>query len=266
MSTHLTSPEAQPGASGALAQSTVGQWQRFFAFLRRPVLPDRALPPSRDGLVAVVRMLGLDALAMGVLMAIAGAVIALGFDLPETALADMDITPALLALVVVAAPIGEELVFRSWLSGRPGHVLGAILFAIFTLLATGVLGATVFKGSDPVVSGVASLITGGAIGMVAAAAVVFALRRRGAMRWFQRLFPLFYWLSVLAFAGVHVFNFAGQAWWLVLPLVIPQFVLGAILGYLRVNFGLWANILTHAVHNGTILGFVLLASALVGGE
>ena len=46
-----------------------------------------------------------------------------------------------------------------------------------------------------------------------------------------------------------------------LPLVLPQFVIGAILGYTRVTYGLWASILLHALHNGAFISLVLLASS-----
>ena len=43
--------------------------------------------------------------------------------------------------------------------------------------------------------------------------------------------------------------------------VLPQFVIGAILGYTRVTYGLWASILLHALHNGAFISLVLLASS-----
>ena len=38
-------------------------------------------------------------------------------------------------------------------------------------------------------------------------------------------------------------------------------MIGAILGYTRVTYGLWASILLHALHNGAFISLVLLASS-----
>jgi membrane protease YdiL (CAAX protease family) len=44
-----------------------------------------------------------------------------------------------------------------------------------------------------------------------------------------------------------------------LPLTLPQFFLALILGYLRVNHGLWASMTFHALHNCVFIGLVLVA-------
>ena len=58
-----------------------------------------------------------------------------GIDVPETALAGMEIGPAIIFAVIVIAPLVEETLFRGWLSGRPGHVLGILLAVPAGLLA-----------------------------------------------------------------------------------------------------------------------------------
>ena len=78
------------------------------------------------------------------------------------------------------------------------------------------------------------------------------------MRWFAKAFPVFFWLSVLSFALVHLANFEeGGA--VLFVLVLPQFVLGTMLGYVRTRVGLWAAIALHAAHNATALGIASLA-------
>ena len=73
------------------------------------------------------------------------ALTALGVRLPGHLLEDLELGPALIAFIVVGAPLGEELVFRGWLSGRPGHV-GATL----VLLAAGLLaGAALLSLPGP---------------------------------------------------------------------------------------------------------------------
>ena len=84
---------------------------------------------------AVLRMLGLDLAVMAVLITLATIVVAVGIELPATALENMDISWLVVALVVIAAPLLEEIAFRGWLSGRPAHVFG--LLAIVSALGTG---------------------------------------------------------------------------------------------------------------------------------
>ena len=88
-------------------------------------------------------------------------------------------------------------------------------------------------------------------------------------RWFQvgpiaiqpSEFAKFSMVLALAFSLVHLFNFPADQLAMALPLVLPQFVIGAILGYTRVTYGLWASILLHALHNGAFISLVLLASS-----
>ena len=49
--------------------------------------------------------------------------------------------------------------------------------------------------------------------------------------------------------------------WAALPFTLPQFVVGLMLGHVRVRYGLWASVLLHAAHNSL---FVLLLLAGTG--
>jgi membrane protease YdiL (CAAX protease family) len=57
-------------------------------------------------------------------------------------------------------------------------------------------------------------------------------------------------------------NFDEGSLAILLPLVLPQFILGMMLGYLRVRFALWAAILLHAAHNATALAIAAIAGQL----
>jgi membrane protease YdiL (CAAX protease family) len=223
-------------------------WRQWGAFVRRPSLPDRADLSIPRGLKAIGPLFGLDLLLMAVLLGAVGAAMALGFEMPRHMMNDMKLSAPLLAFFVIGAPIGEEILFRGWLSGRAGHVVGSLLLtAAFGLL---MLGAR--PGEE--------LWSFGALGLLAAAGVfLFLLRGRPAMPWFQRHFAWFYWASVLLFAVIHLTNFAaaGPA---MLPLVLPQFALAMILGYLRVRHGLWSSVLLHMLHNSVFMALVLAGS------
>lgn len=244
------------------AMTMRGEWSRFLGFLRRPVLPARAPLPQVAGLIAVLRLFALDLLVMSGLLAIAGIVIATGVDMPETALAGMDIGPGIVFAVVVVAPLAEEIAFRGWLSGRPGHLLALVAFVGGGVSATLLLSAAGFSyGADALQTGLAAMALGALVGVVLALAALYLLRRHGAVGWFQRCFQLFFWVSTLAFSLVHLFNFPADQMAMALPLVLPQLVTGTMLGYLRVHYGLWASILLHALHNGAFISLVLLASS-----
>ena len=60
---------------------------------------------------------------------------------------------------------------------------------------------------------------------------------------------------------MHLTNFPADQLATALPLVLPQFVIGTILGYTRVHYGLWASVLLHMLHNGAIIALVLAASS-----
>ena len=234
----------------APANSMRGEWTQFAAFLKRPALPARAPRPRLGSLGAVWRLFLLDLAVMGVLLGIAGLVMSTGITVPETALAGIEIGPAVVFAVVVFAPVVEEIAFRGWLSGRPGHVM-----ALIVLLGAG-LAAIMLSGNGTIYAA----LVGGA-GLLAALAILFALRRRAAMGWFARFFPVLFWLSTLAFASVHLFNFPAEDMAMALPLVLPQFATGTMLGYLRVHYGLWASVLLHLLHNGAFISLVLLAGS-----
>lgn len=236
-------------ASAAPAPTMLGEWRRLGAFLKRPTLDVRA----QDGspLTVLARIFALDLAIMFALITVAGIVVALGVELPETALANMEFTPTLIALVVLGAPALEELVFRGWLPGRPSQLL----------LIGGLIGAAILMGMGASSTDPLPILQIAAVGVVLVAIVLaIVLIRRATPKIYARAFPVFFWLSTLAFALVHLANFEeGGA--LLLALILPQFVLGALLGYIRVRIGLWAAIVMHSVHNATAIGIAALASS-----
>lgn len=237
-----------PG-NGAPAENIVGEWKRFGAFLKHPSL--HVSVQNESALTVLARIYALDLAAMAVLIGLASALIAMGVYIPETALAGMEFTWEIVALVVIGAPVMEEVAFRGWLSGKPGPLLALLA------LGAGAVGFAVVHAAVPALG--ALLVIAGVIG---AALALFLLRRRQAMGWFAQGFPILFWLSTLAFALVHLANFDEGSLAVLLPLVLPQFILGAMLGYVRVRFALWAAILLHAAHNATALGIAALAGQL----
>jgi membrane protease YdiL (CAAX protease family) len=242
------SPEA---TNRGIAARLPGEWRSFFAFLRQPVLPDRAELSFASSARSLAPLVVLDMLLMAVVLGSIGVATAAGFRLPDHMLNGLKLGPAVLAFIVVAAPLGEEALFRGWLSGRPGHIL-----SVLAVLAGG--GALLLADSSIV------KLAGVGLGVAVAAAALFALRGRPAMPWFQRHFTWFFYGSALLFASVHLSNFVGAgagASAALLPLVVPQFVLALILGYLRVNRGLLTGTAMHMLHNALFAGLMLLGAS-----
>ncbi len=152
----------------------------------------------------------------------------------------------LLFLGVVLAPIMEEIIFRLYLR-----------FDLRTLFIS-LLGLCLFFGSMYSMTGmfiVFLLILSFTLGLF-----FFALlnpRFDVIMRHFwDSHFPWIYFGSAILFGMAHLSNFympSGQLWLLSPFLVLPQAVLGLILGYIRIKRGIWAAILFHALHNGFLI-------------
>jgi len=81
--------------------------------------------------------------------------------------------------------------------------------------------------------------------------------------WCKANFKTIFWVFTIVFAGVHFANFASTVPIYLAPiLVLPQFVLGIILGYIRVGWGTRYSILFHAIHNGIPISLMLLGGGM----
>lgn len=250
----MTGPATSAVTSPRLARWTPAEWRDFAAFLRRPVLPRRVTGIRLAALGATLRLFALDLLLMGLLVAVAALATALGFHLPANAIDGLDLGPMWLAIIIVGAPLAEELLFRSWLSGRPGHVtaLIALLVGVALPILSGPQGHPVL------------LLGGVAIAFVAAIGLLFWLRKHPPFPWFSRHFAWFYAASALLFASAHLANYSEGASPILLLLVVPQLIAGLIFGYARVTYGLWSDMLLHMLHNGLLIALVVWERGLAG--
>jgi len=242
--------------------SAPAQWQHFARFIQRPALPDQTTDSQGSfgarfaaqfgsGLKAVLRMLALDLTIMVALLSLVLVYVLTIGDLPSNALNDLELTPGVILAIVIGAPLGEELAFRSWLSGRPRY----LIFIPIALIAAGVAAAIgVASTSQGAAHGITIAMGCGMIVGIFASLIVW---KRPPMRWFRAIFPFAFWFSALAFALIHIANYQEGDWYALLPLVLPQLVLGTICAYLRVHHGLWSAILMHALHNGIIVLLVM---------
>lgn len=218
----------------------------FAGFLRRPALLGSPGWRAPGNLRRWATMLALQIGGLFVLLPLL-TLWQEAFDLPApTAFENVD--PKLLPwLVVLIAPVIEELVFRGWQSGRP-RALWLMLCAI-----VGTLGAVAARlgGADQLVVAAVSVAA-----LLAAVVGWFVLRRREAAGWFARFFSPIYYGAVALFAAMHLANYPSVSL-LAVPLVLPQAWAGLTLGYLRQQVGLTGAMAAHAVSNAVMLSIAL---------
>jgi membrane protease YdiL (CAAX protease family) len=235
-----------------LARFVPSEWRAFGAFIARPALPERMTGIHLAALGKTLQLFGLDLLLMALLVGAIGVATTFGFHIPENDIDKLVLGPKWLAIIIVAAPLGEELVFRSWVSGRPAPIA-----AVLALL----VGLALPIASGPQAHPILLLGSLAIAGLVAIALAIW-LRKRPAFTFFSRHFVWFYFASALLFALAHLGNYSQGAMLLLLPLVVPQLIAGLVFGYARVTYGLWSDMLLHMLHNGLLISLVVLQKGL----
>lgn len=208
-------------------------WGQFVQFAKSPQEPaleeiEAANASQKTGLL--FRLVALDLLCMIPLMGLLSLLEHFELvNIDDHAFKDLMNYPkwAILLMVVVAAPVAEECLFRIHLARRWNPFSGIIE-----------LFATIGKGPEE------------------KAMIVASLRQR-----WQQYYWITFYLTAAFFALVHLANFDSNAVpvWLAPVLIAPQFVTGIFLGYIRVKNGSvgWSMAL-HALHNAILIGPVLL--------
>ncbi|MEM6644553.1 MAG: CPBP family intramembrane glutamic endopeptidase [Bacteroidota bacterium] len=190
-------------------------WQSFILFLKEPT----------DGRIYLSsfqkfkNVLGLWVIQFLLFIPIAIFISALeewgGLDLPEHKIEDLfsELSPLqVFFMAVVLAPIVEEFFFRTFITLRRFYPL-----LLFIDAAT---GPKRFK------------------------------RIRNSLKLWNGLFPFLIYASALLFGYVHIFNFEGEvSWWKVPLAVLPQIIMGLLLAFIRVRYGLVWSMFSHAFWN-----------------
>ena len=264
-------PDGGAGASGAMPdrpQPTVPRLRSdiadFLRFVRRPTL--RRLRPRHPGsgvaadwraTVGLRRLFAWVAILWGVNLFLLGpvavAVAGAGGAQHRLAMAAIPVFTA-----IVWAPLVEELLFRYGLR-RPQHALWLVPLLLWPL----------FGGPGPVggaILGTAMLLSLWLIvrGRARATTPHGAPRHAWGWSWRRRYIRLFPWvvhLAALVFAGMHLANFTlnQTALWLTPLLVLPQWLTGLVLAWMRVRRGIACSLLIHSMFNA---GPVLLVLAI----
>jgi hypothetical protein len=216
---------------------------RFMAAPRYPAQPAaRGREAARVLLAAGALHLGLLALLIAPLWLAARSIGVL--PAPDAA-ADRFATSPLAFLVI--APLLEELVFRSWLTGRAA----ALRFAACGFLAMALMlaGVTVLPDHG-------RMLAWAGAGVALAGLVHWSLNRerlREVPPAFIRHFGWIVWGQAMLFGLIHLGNYQSLASPLGLAVVLPQVTGGLLLAYIRTRAGLAAGIAYHAGYNGLVL-------------
>ena len=226
------------------------------AYLRAPRYTQQREALSAGALIHLLLLVGATILGIFVLTPLLGGiVIGVMGELPDNSIANID-TGTLLLLGVVIAPLWEELAYRSWLGGPRSVLIGLPVLAAVSAGLTAV-GSPLGSFATLVMMAVLGVLIFQLVLRVFAAdeASLYALRRRA--------FPFVFWGSALLFGMLHLANYDGGLSHPVLLLaVVPQFLVGAVLGYVRMRFGLLAAIGFHAAYNGVLIGLMLVLAGI----
>ena len=237
------------------------EFRQFLDFLRRPYLARRVPRQTPvSGWVAdwwpagsIGRLLKWAATLWLINLVILGPIVLVVYDLSgATHRISIENLPWFQALLW--APIVEELIFRFGLR-RPG--LG--------LLVTPVLLYVFLNGFAWWASSLVVLV----VLMLCVSMRTATMPRASTWQWlrtYRRAFPLVMHASVLAFAALHLYNYEGLQIpvWMMVVLVLPQWVTGLALCWVRVQRGIGAAILMHAMFNAGPLCGAWLAFKLAG--
>lgn len=224
-----------------------GEWARFVA---RPVSPGARERFGARAAGEVGQLLALTiAIDMLLVVGLSWLATRLGIKTPQFAELRQYGPVVTMLAGALGQPIVEELVFRSWLSGRRRML---VLFAVL-IAAIGSLAAVRYSGGARVDLVMVAVL----IGWMMVGTVLLWRSRGGSPAWFVRAFPGLYWASALLFGLAHISNYDLSRPWLLLPFVVPQTIAGLIFGFARVRYGMWANITLHAASNALFLGLSL---------
>jgi len=225
----------------------------LWRFIKRPSLEHLSKEWKENPGQVLFYLLLIDFLLMFPLSAFLGLIGIEDMDHKIEALSD---NPMMLALMAVGlAPVLEEAVFRlpmKYSYVRIGIGLGLALTMVSAIIE-----------SEEMIAA----ITGGVLFSIFLFQFINerkgnALNEQIAPLWLT-YFYIPFWLLTIAFALLHLTNFGTSFPLYLAPfLVLPQFVLGIILGYVRTGFGFIYAVLFHALHNGILLSLAMMAGGM----
>jgi membrane protease YdiL (CAAX protease family) len=145
--------------------------------------------------------------------------------------------------VFIIAPICEEVLCRGLLKFKRNNII------LFSVTAIALIGYSVFRSHLSVVVYLSILL------FTLLSLLAFFSRSKIEL-FISSNFKYFFYASAILFGLLHATNFTGNIYIIMafsLILGSPQIVLGFILGYIRMNYGLVYSILFHMAVNASVL-------------
>ncbi len=215
-------------------------------FVRRPTFMAQPMVWGREAERALLVVFALSVLIAPAIAILTAALNAQTGFLPQSDFAPRSETRQIIDFLIIA-PIFEELLFRSWLTGRRA----GLRFAVYGFAAMGLLLAAFVLGLDD-----SPYVGWASVGIVFAGLVHWgrtSQRDADVPAWFTRHFRGILWGSTLLFGVVHLGNFTALQNPLGILAVLPQTAGGLLLAYTRTRLGLRAAIAHHAAFNAVWL-------------
>ena len=245
---------------GGLIRVRMAVIRDMFTYLRSPDMFSARRLFTPDAVLDLLKLLGfcyLMLLLSGIIMGVVFQ--AAGVSMPEPAdeFTEMMNSRNFIFLAAIMAPLVEEVLFRSWL----GRGWGVLVIAPLLLSFAALLG---ISGAEELAPGVK--IT--AVVIVTVAVIIYLFRyvalqkTQGVIETAaQKVFPYAFWGSCIAFGLMHLANYQGGDMGLLLPLIVlPQFLIGIVLGFVRMRYGLMCAMVFHGSYNLSVLTFFTMLS------
>lgn len=252
----------------------------IYTFLKWPDRQIQRLPLNLEGFLRLVGVHYLFLLAAITILSLGTFVFNIDqLDHSIEDLIDKSSPVMFLFYLAVAAPVIEELIFRFPLRFRRGSLF--VVLMVLTILSYFVaanfmepnhhllpaesLESMQQSGFIPNISAIFVSTVLFVIGLLVIFLMSISNRTLEKIGTFvDRMFPYIFYLSAMIFGYVHFSNFSGDMRWYWIPiLIIPQFMMGLVMGYARLRFGMYSNIALHAVNN-LIPGLAMLAMLAMG--
>ena len=211
----------------------------FLSFLTAP-RPDR----SDRKHISIVNMVSLFALIFISNIVLLGMIVqVLGIEQLDHKLDDVLLEKGqffIIMAAVVGAPLMEEFLFRYPLRYHKATFFLLSMSVIYIMIESFNLNIHVML----------NLI----IVLFATGLLTLVVMDRAQEWWkkvYVRQFPFIFYYIVALFAFLHIYNFDVNTinWYYAPLMVVPQFILGIYLGYVRLRNNIWSSILIHAINN-----------------
>lgn len=224
-------------------------------YLKHPYFTQEREPLTPRSFGMFLKLLGFTFIAITLTGMITGFLFkTLGTEGPQTT-RDFDdvIENSGLYIIVFIVPFIEEFLFRFWLGRRWG-----ILVVLPTLLvmAALILAKISLKDLNVALSLLLLLVVAGYLITTYRRTSIYGVHDDR----IQTFFPYLFWGTSISFALMHLGNFnTSGIGLLAVIIVLPQFIAGTMMGYIRMRLGFLAGFAFHAAYNGIIMMMVMSA-------